>query len=440
VAQKEELRVILASPGDVKPEREVARAVIEAMNIGWNDKVGVRLDPVMWERNSRAGLHKGGAQGRIDEDVDFDRADVVVGIFWHRVGTPTSDGATGTVHEIQQAWNRWFRHGRPEVMLYFKSAAYSPNGTDDLQQWLGVQEFKDSLPPEQMWWEFESTEDFRELIQAHLERFVIQRTEAPAAPDRGARPIVPRSLARLASTGGEQWHRFEAPDGWPVLVSVRSPEELRMGGADAVAIAADVAVAGTVVGGELHIAWVDRLQHAVARWPHPVAIGDGPDVSSSKLLALATRGDDGIVAIVADDQSSWSVRARLGDTKAISRRLGPSASHAAFYRGRARLLVDGIIRDQDVISQARGAGDILAFDISGRVGGEVEALLRREGSVVHASVRSLDGEAMNLLAEAAVGVDAADLAIVRELNLDFRPSALVVGGNDTQIRWSYGAT
>jgi hypothetical protein len=44
-----------------------------------------------------------GPQGLIDERMKIDEADVVIGIFWKRFGTPTSNAASGTEHELRRA-------------------------------------------------------------------------------------------------------------------------------------------------------------------------------------------------------------------------------------------------------------------------------------------------------------------------------------------------
>ena len=49
-------------------------------------------------------------------------ADVVVGIFWKRFGTPTGDAQSGTEHELRNAWEAWRKNGRPDVMVYFSTS------------------------------------------------------------------------------------------------------------------------------------------------------------------------------------------------------------------------------------------------------------------------------------------------------------------------------
>ena len=72
-------RVLIASPGDVAPERDVVEAAI----IDWNDEHArdrsVVFVPVRWERASP----RGGATGQevVNEDL-VDTSDVLIGVFW----------------------------------------------------------------------------------------------------------------------------------------------------------------------------------------------------------------------------------------------------------------------------------------------------------------------------------------------------------------------
>jgi hypothetical protein len=48
----------------------------------------------------------------IDQAMRIEDADVVVGIFWKRFGTPTLDAGSGTEHELRHAFS-----GSPDVSV-----------------------------------------------------------------------------------------------------------------------------------------------------------------------------------------------------------------------------------------------------------------------------------------------------------------------------------
>ena len=71
-------------------------------------------------------FHAGGAQGQIDEIMQMEDADIVIGIFWTRFGTAVADGQSGTEHELPRAYEVWKRKGRPHIMVYFNHARARP--------------------------------------------------------------------------------------------------------------------------------------------------------------------------------------------------------------------------------------------------------------------------------------------------------------------------
>jgi hypothetical protein len=72
-----------------------------------------------WEADSRPGMHLQGPQGLIDELMEIRDADLVIGLFWKRFGTPTAEANSGTEHELRRAWAAWKAQGHPDVMVYF---------------------------------------------------------------------------------------------------------------------------------------------------------------------------------------------------------------------------------------------------------------------------------------------------------------------------------
>jgi hypothetical protein len=97
----------------------------------------------------------------VDELMDIQDADVVVGVFWKRFGTPTNEAQSVTAHELRRAWTAWQKEGRPEVMVYFCTRASSPNTVDELAQWQRVLEFRDELPKQQLFWKYGASGSLR---------------------------------------------------------------------------------------------------------------------------------------------------------------------------------------------------------------------------------------------------------------------------------------
>src|SRR5258708_22756296 len=113
------LRVVVASPSDVKAERDSLAEVLEEVNRDTARPAELDLELARWETDARPGFHAGGPQALIDPILDIEDCDLLIGIFWSRMGTPTPSGETGTEHEFQTAYSSWTRKQRPDIMAYF---------------------------------------------------------------------------------------------------------------------------------------------------------------------------------------------------------------------------------------------------------------------------------------------------------------------------------
>ena len=176
------LKVVVVSPGDVMKERVTTRTVVDELNRGVAAHRGCQLSLWRWETDARTGMHLDGPQGLIDAMMDITEADIVIGVFWKRFGTPTVEADSGTEHELRRAWAAWRERQRPEVMVYFCRRAYAPKSPSELAQWQRVLEFQRDLPGQQLWWEYRTVRDFEALLREHLTRIVLAR---PASPRRG---------------------------------------------------------------------------------------------------------------------------------------------------------------------------------------------------------------------------------------------------------------
>ena len=165
-------RVMIASPGDVQPERDIVREVMHEWNAvhGWRRRV--MLLPVGWETDvapemgdePQAIINK-----RILEDADF-----LIGIFWTRLGTPTASYASGAVEEIEEH----LAAGKP-AMLYFSSAP-APLDAVDPDQYRALKTFKDACRTRGLCESYADVADFRRKLSKQLQ--IVMNTDSIAAP------------------------------------------------------------------------------------------------------------------------------------------------------------------------------------------------------------------------------------------------------------------
>jgi formylglycine-generating enzyme required for sulfatase activity len=181
-------RVFVASPGDVRKERAIAREVILDLSHTLGDPSGFVLEPVGWETHAEPGV--GRPQALINPLVR--KCDVFVGIVWARLGTQTGEAESGTVEEFELArgLNRRSR-GRPAILMFFSDVAVP-------RQLLRTKEGKEQFEKaEHFRSDFEQSvglavpytdpEEFRDQLRKHLEAWC-----ARLSPFGGSTRRVPR--------------------------------------------------------------------------------------------------------------------------------------------------------------------------------------------------------------------------------------------------------
>lgn len=155
-------RVFLACPGDLAAERSKFMRLLDTVNNLRAHSLGFHLQAVGWERIIPS---HGRPQSLINEELQT--ADLVVVMFWNRIGSPASPNSkeTGTVEEFNRARANFERHGTPLVWVYFKipSAELDP-------QLQGVLDFRGALEREHdiFFREFSSTAEWEEMFREHL--------------------------------------------------------------------------------------------------------------------------------------------------------------------------------------------------------------------------------------------------------------------------------
>jgi hypothetical protein len=166
------LRIVVASPSDVQRERDVLPSVLEELNSGVAADRGLRLELSRWETDSYPGFHPEGPQGLIDPSLKITDCDLLIGIFWKRIGTPTADGKTGTEHEFSLAYEAWHENNSPQIFVYFNSKRYAATSQAETEQWGQVLGFKDKFPKEGLWWPYKGKAQFEKLVRNHLTNYI----------------------------------------------------------------------------------------------------------------------------------------------------------------------------------------------------------------------------------------------------------------------------
>lgn len=154
-------RVLIASPSDVEEERELAVRVIQEWNDLYSYTRRIVLLPLRWE--THASPEYGSRPQEVINRAIVDECDLLVGIFWTRIGTPTGVAESGTVEEIVRVASA----GKP-VMLYFSQVKAEPDRFI-LDQLSNVREFREKISRSSLVESYKSHIEFRDKFARQLE-------------------------------------------------------------------------------------------------------------------------------------------------------------------------------------------------------------------------------------------------------------------------------
>ena len=197
------LRIFISSPGDVVEERTLTRRVLERLAGEFAGRV--TLEPIFWEHEPL--LATDTLQKQI---IRPSETDILVSILWSRLGTrlpaqfTRADGSrydSGTEYEFEDAVAAYRREGKPDLLVYRKTAdpVVSLKDKKALLEKLSQKEALDAFFSK--WFQdeaegtliaafhpFERSSDFEELLESHLKKLIERRLpeESPGEETRMA--------------------------------------------------------------------------------------------------------------------------------------------------------------------------------------------------------------------------------------------------------------
>lgn len=170
------VQVMIASPSDLSAERAVLRSVMADWNDHHTTRTGIVALPLAWE--SHAVPQMGGRPQAILNEQITDSADVLVALFWTRLGSPTGDAPSGTVEEIR----RHSGAGKP-TLVYFSEVPVRPDSVDD-EQYKALKAFRLECQAKGLIDTFESVTDLSDKFFRHLTRLLPEKFASRAAPSQ----------------------------------------------------------------------------------------------------------------------------------------------------------------------------------------------------------------------------------------------------------------
>ncbi len=161
---QKKVRVFLASSNELVQEREYFETLIKEMKADDRVTRNYDIDYFLWEVQG-IGAGKDNINEAIQDSADFENLDLVIVLFWNRLGE-------GTIGEYRKAVDQFKKSGKPQVYVYFKEPAQetAPEEVEKINQFIKQMIDVDSVIPNR----FKSTEQFGERFKERFLKFLEQ--------------------------------------------------------------------------------------------------------------------------------------------------------------------------------------------------------------------------------------------------------------------------
>lgn len=175
--------VMIASPNDIITERNIVRTKIYEWNIVHSMQRNIVLLPIGWETHSVPEM--GARPQEIINKQLLNKCDLLVGVFWARIGTSTGEYASGTVEEIE----KHIVSGKP-TMLYFSEQPVRLDSVDS-EQYNKLKKFKESCRSRGLYNTYDDFADFEEKFYRQLQQAINENEYFRVNDEDLETPIIP---------------------------------------------------------------------------------------------------------------------------------------------------------------------------------------------------------------------------------------------------------
>ncbi|NWE38594.1 DUF4062 domain-containing protein [Pseudomonas yamanorum] len=166
----------LASPGDLIPERKIAKQVADELNSMLSIKFNIHIELVGWEDTVSSA-------GRPQEIInrDLDRCDVFIGLVWKRWGSAPDNESkyqSGFEEEFTIATTGNKQKRKPLISLFFKKVD-APAMSDPGEQLQRVMKFRKSIIENKslLFQDFENLDEFEGIIRKCISNYVFDHID-----------------------------------------------------------------------------------------------------------------------------------------------------------------------------------------------------------------------------------------------------------------------
>jgi pterin-4a-carbinolamine dehydratase len=166
--QINKVRVFVASPGDVRDEREQLQQVIDEINTSIAAHHNLIIELVRWETHVTPGM--GRPQALVNNQIG--PYDIFIGIMWKRFGTPSGVAESGTEEEFRIAYDAWKLNSEVDILFYFCEEPFMPSHSE-MDQVTKVLSFRKELTSLGLIGTYSNHESFANVVRPHLTRRIL---------------------------------------------------------------------------------------------------------------------------------------------------------------------------------------------------------------------------------------------------------------------------
>lgn len=177
--------LLLSSPSDVAADVELAFGAVHRWNVMYGKEFGSNVLPLHWSTHAAAefGVRP---QESLNKQL-VEQADIVIALFWHRLGTDTGKAESGTVEEIEEANERG-----ANVAILRCVRAIPPDDVDH-NQMKRLDEYLKKIRDKALILDYGDDDSLRQRVEAILTRIVtassaqaeVQAEVDQPGPDKG---------------------------------------------------------------------------------------------------------------------------------------------------------------------------------------------------------------------------------------------------------------
>lgn len=195
------VRIFVASPSDMKAERDRVAKVVSRLNQSTARQLGLLLDFADWSTYVRPSMGQR-PEAVILEQLGIDTMDVFIGLLWLKFGSPTGAEdpvshipyASGTQEEFMLAYRSWREIKQPAIMMYRCERVPANLRDINAAQLQHVEaffsEFESQKTNPGLYQTFREADELEEQVHRHLSALLFEKTKPPILAGASGMPGV----------------------------------------------------------------------------------------------------------------------------------------------------------------------------------------------------------------------------------------------------------